>query len=77
MERLTYKEAQKEIKRVGYGKVTGDAGILATVEACVLAHPGLSAQLLYEGAIKTGKTEKELRDMLKRGWEELNEVMWA
>lgn len=64
----TYKQALKQAKRVGASRSTGDAYLAQNISLIVFENPGLSADMLFDAAVREGLTAEQVwRDYAKRG----------
>jgi hypothetical protein len=72
----SYKEALAEAMRVGASKAAGHALLAQTCSLAPRIHPGISASMLYDGAVKRSVSVIELARHLPDGdW--LSDLMFA
>jgi hypothetical protein len=59
---MTYKDALKEVERVGAAKAGGLPLLAQTIRCFATAYP-INAELAYAGAVKLGLTAEQVRKM--------------
>lgn len=74
---MTYEKALEQSSKVGASKCQGPALIAMTCEVLSRAHPGISPKLLYDGAIKAGKTSRDLLKLSEESPAALADLMFV
>ena len=67
---MTFEQAMREVERVGVARANGRPLLAIYAQVFADTNPGLSAKLIYDGAIKKKIAPEDLRGMspVEAGW---------
>lgn len=71
---MTYQHALNQARKQGAAQAKDDALLAQTVSVVCLPHPGLTPEMVYNGARKQGLDSRALMSM---GGSELDDLMWT
>lgn len=76
---VTWVQALAEARKKGVGRCSDHAAMAAFCDASIrlIVGPGVSGQMVWEGAMRKGLTFKELGRLASRGPLACSELMWA